>query len=533
MIIKDEEKVLNRCLDSVKDIVDEIIVIDTGSTDNSKKVAALYTEKIYDYCWNDDFSKARNFAASKASGKWIIVLDADEYVDKESFMMFKKDLEEKEVEENIFITQIVNFMGVEGEGTSLNYHERIYRNNSMIYYYRSVHEMLKHSDSKEVRGIASFQIFHTGYLESNMKKKRDSQRNLNILKMKRAKEPMDYYFLGNEYYSLKKYDLAISYYKKGFQKKKSINSDWIPKLLVKLISSLQLANRHQEAKNIINDSMKVYPSLVDFKYLKGKMYLDQKKNNKAILIFEDVLAKKEKFQANFSEDFLEYLPHGHLGELYEETDEFNLAVHHYSKAISLNDQNNYLWVRLITLLAKKSSIEDIINFLNNNVLTRKSMTYKRFATIILSVPILEVRQLILLLDFSNELTPLEKESIELKSYLLHKKINLIAEQLTKKSVTEINIILNGPVFKLIDLIYISIKSDSNYLKSVLYEICKEKAILNILDSIFKGKSIKINEKEEKILRALYIECDVYDDKELIQILNNRKYRRNITTQLMR
>ena len=65
MIIKDEELVLDRCLKSIYDAVDEIIIVDTGSTDNSKNICKNYTENIYDYIWNDDFSAARNFSFEK------------------------------------------------------------------------------------------------------------------------------------------------------------------------------------------------------------------------------------------------------------------------------------------------------------------------------------------------------------------------------------------------------------------------------------------------------------------------------------
>ena len=64
MIVKNEEKILTRCLDSVADLVDEIVIVDTGSTDATKKIAANYTDKIYDFTWVDDFSAARNFAFS-------------------------------------------------------------------------------------------------------------------------------------------------------------------------------------------------------------------------------------------------------------------------------------------------------------------------------------------------------------------------------------------------------------------------------------------------------------------------------------
>lgn len=84
MIVKNEEKVLSRCLDSLKGIWDELIIVDTGSNDNTKKIAALYTEKIYNFVWTDDFSAARNFAFSKCSQDYIYTVDADEVVDEEN-----------------------------------------------------------------------------------------------------------------------------------------------------------------------------------------------------------------------------------------------------------------------------------------------------------------------------------------------------------------------------------------------------------------------------------------------------------------
>lgn len=89
MIVKNEEKVLARCLDSVGDFMDEIIIVDTGSDDATKEIAAGYTDKIYDFEWIHDFSAARNFAFSKASCDYIYSADADEVIDEENRQRFK------------------------------------------------------------------------------------------------------------------------------------------------------------------------------------------------------------------------------------------------------------------------------------------------------------------------------------------------------------------------------------------------------------------------------------------------------------
>ncbi len=101
MIVKNEENVLARCLDSLKELADEIIVVDTGSTDKTKEIAAKYTDKIYDFAWIDDFSAARNFAFSKASCDYIYSADADEVLDVQNiarFKVLKRELDESKDE---------------------------------------------------------------------------------------------------------------------------------------------------------------------------------------------------------------------------------------------------------------------------------------------------------------------------------------------------------------------------------------------------------------------------------------------------
>ena len=89
MIVKNEELVLRRCLDCIKDLMDEIIIVDTGSTDGTKKIAYEYTDKVYDYEWRDDFAAARNYSFSKAAMDYIYVADADEIIDEENQKRFR------------------------------------------------------------------------------------------------------------------------------------------------------------------------------------------------------------------------------------------------------------------------------------------------------------------------------------------------------------------------------------------------------------------------------------------------------------
>ena len=112
MIVKNGSAVLANCLDSLKDIMDEIIIVDTGSTDDTKKVAAQYTPYVYDFAWNDDFAAARNFAFSKATGDYIYSADADEVLDRENQdklrALKRAMLPEVEIVQMIYVTEQIN-----------------------------------------------------------------------------------------------------------------------------------------------------------------------------------------------------------------------------------------------------------------------------------------------------------------------------------------------------------------------------------------------------------------------------------------
>lgn len=99
MITKNEEKYLEKCLNSVKNIIDEIIIVDTGSKDKTKEIAKKFNAKIYDFEWNHSFSEARNFSLQKATKDWILVLDADETISDKDSEIIKK-ITNKNLKEN-------------------------------------------------------------------------------------------------------------------------------------------------------------------------------------------------------------------------------------------------------------------------------------------------------------------------------------------------------------------------------------------------------------------------------------------------
>lgn len=120
MIVKNEEKVLKRCLDSLNGIWDELIIVDTGSTDSTKAIAYEYTDRVYDFEWVNDFSKARNFSVSKATMDYVYIPDADEVLDEENrkkFLELKECiLPEIDIVEMKYVNQLAN-------GTVYNFDE--------------------------------------------------------------------------------------------------------------------------------------------------------------------------------------------------------------------------------------------------------------------------------------------------------------------------------------------------------------------------------------------------------------------------
>ena len=96
MIVRNEEKVLGRCLSCVRGFADEIIIVDTGSTDRTKEIAFSFTDKVYDFKWKDDFAAARNFAFSRGTGYYLFWLDADDVLlpsDRQKLLALKAELD--------------------------------------------------------------------------------------------------------------------------------------------------------------------------------------------------------------------------------------------------------------------------------------------------------------------------------------------------------------------------------------------------------------------------------------------------------
>jgi len=371
MIVKNEEKVLDRCLSSVANFIDEIIVVDTGSTDSTKEIASRYTNNVYDFEWINDFSAARNFAASKASGEWILVLDADEYVDEENFNQFIQEMKNDNGIYDAYTAKILNFTGNFGENLLQNFHDRIYKNNGEISYYRHIHEQFKSTKGKQLNiKNSSLLIFHSGYLNKVVSEKNKGQRNQKLLDIEMhngAKNAFDYFNLGNEYSSIGEYEKALDSYLQAYKQKSDFRLSWVSTTLIQIIICLINLKRYNDALNIIKDAENMYTNSPEFPYLKGEIYFTRGQLEDAKQIFQQIVNYPQQYHhIIFRPDLKDQKPHTRLGEIYLYEENYQQAIYHYTCVLNINKYNEESIKKVIYILNKFHSVEEISAFLKSN-----------------------------------------------------------------------------------------------------------------------------------------------------------------------
>jgi glycosyltransferase involved in cell wall biosynthesis len=141
MIVKNESKTLARCLDAVRDVVDEINIVDTGSTDDTRDIALRYTDRVFDFAWCDDFSAARNFSFAQATGDFILWLDADDVLREGDARRFARLKHELAGVDTVMMRYAIAFDEA-GNETFSYFRERLIRRDPPRYWHEPVHEYL-------------------------------------------------------------------------------------------------------------------------------------------------------------------------------------------------------------------------------------------------------------------------------------------------------------------------------------------------------------------------------------------------------
>lgn len=350
MIVKNEENFLTRCLESVTDLVEEIIIVDTGSTDKTKEICTSYKVKLYDFVWSESFAEARNFGINKATKEWILYIDADEEVFVKNIEELKNSLET--IDKNLYLVPIINYYGSSSPNPNHSYlftSHRLFKNNKHFKFIGNIHEHLNkesltEKDLKEVEIIRSIEIHHYGYMDSVVKDKKKNERNLKLL-IKEKKDPnydpwIDYH-IASEYYRMKEYEKAFTELNSSifhFLKRHQMPPSLIYKLKYEI---LILLKSYKSAKTSIDKAIQLYPDYVDLYFYKGIILFQENLFEEAIKVFTYCLKLGE---SNIKYLILSgtgsYSAWYFIGCCYEKLNNYQNAITAYKEA--LNIYPNYM-----------------------------------------------------------------------------------------------------------------------------------------------------------------------------------------------
>lgn len=274
MIVKDEEKTLERCLKSAETFIDEIIIVDTGSTDNTKEIAKKFNAKIYDFEWIQDFAAARNYAFSKATKDYILWLDGDDYIKEESIKIIEDILNDLDKSIDYISAEYILGRNEKEEVTYSLVRNRIVRRSMNYQWIGKVHEYLLVYGN----GISGeFSIEHG-------KVKGYTNRNLQIFrKMEQDKEvftPRDLLYYANELRDNVCYKEAIEKYTQFLDTKQGWIED-IKTAYAKIAECYKLLGEINKIPDVIFESFKHDTPRADICCTLGEYYMEGNMFNQA------------------------------------------------------------------------------------------------------------------------------------------------------------------------------------------------------------------------------------------------------------
>jgi hypothetical protein len=191
MIVKDEQEMLPGCLEAVKDAVDEMIVVDTGSSDRTAEIARSFGATVVDFPWNGSFADARNVSLDHATCDWVMYLDADEHMQPEDAPKLR-ELLQKTWREAFYLVE-TNYTGGDDSGAAVTHHAlRLWRRRPQYRFEGRIHEQKTHTMPTylpERFETSTVRIRHYGYLRSRITAKDKSKRNIELLEIEARENP--------------------------------------------------------------------------------------------------------------------------------------------------------------------------------------------------------------------------------------------------------------------------------------------------------------------------------------------------------
>jgi GT2 family glycosyltransferase len=335
MIVKDEEAVIGRCLDSVKDLVDEIVIVDTGSSDNTKAIVKRYTDRVFDFQWVDDFSAARNFSFDQARMDYILWLDADDVLDKENREKFVRL--RSELEHWVDAVSMLYHLSFDQNGSpthSLRRHRLVKRINRFRWQ-GAVHEYL------QVGG----HVVESDVAVSHMPVERDPDRNLAIYEKKLAKgetlTPRDLYYFANECLDHGLHEKAIRYYQQFLEGGGGWVEDEIAACGKIADCYLALGDRKKSLESVLRSFHYDVPRAENCCRL-GYLFLLEGEHEKAVYWYERALEAVKPRQGMINHACHTWLPHIQLCVCYDKLGQFEKAYYHNEMAALFNPDSPYV-----------------------------------------------------------------------------------------------------------------------------------------------------------------------------------------------
>jgi tetratricopeptide (TPR) repeat protein len=274
MIVRDEEANLSACLSSVTDLVDEVIVVDTGSADRSREVAAAHGARVFDFPWRDDFAAARNESLRHARGDWTFWLDADDRLDEDNRQKLQRLFAQPGQENVAYMMRQFSLPGAVSGATPVVDQAKLFRNDPRVRWEYRVHEQILPAVlCQGGRARQTDIIFHhTGYQDPAVRR-RKLERNLRLLLLQDAERPGDpftLFNLGATYLDLGRAAEAVPLLQRSLARMPPVAS--LPARTYGLLTrALRRLGRDQEALTQCSQGRGRFPADADLLFYEAQM----------------------------------------------------------------------------------------------------------------------------------------------------------------------------------------------------------------------------------------------------------------------
>lgn len=366
MIVKNEEDNLPRCLESVKNIVDEMIIVDTGSTDATVKIAESYGAKVHYFPWNGSFADARNESLKHAICDWILLMDADDEMPPASGKIILDLVREDAADAYYFTT--VSYMGdTPGYDVMRNMNPRLMKNHQGYYFTNAIHEQIW-SNIQAVNPNAKIicldiPVYHYGYLNKNITGHNKRARNIELLERELQKNPdyaFDLFNLGNEYFAMGDNTRALEYYEKAYRTFEP-NQGFSSKLVLKMVNSYVNLGRYEDVFKLVEDGLRYYPDFTDLEYMRGLAYYYKGSSLQALKYLGLCIEKGEAPPVlNVIMGAGTYRAYHLLGEIYLALDDYELAEQGFLEALKASPGFTPSFVKLVKVWRHKKMEPHIV-----------------------------------------------------------------------------------------------------------------------------------------------------------------------------